>query len=139
MRFFDELPPLERAQLRLGQEVSLLRHLGFERLESFPHRLQVVPLPHHPDTGLRDDDPLLGELVGDAQLAPRGLGDRHPHDGVLNPRLDSVLVIGAAPADFLQRFLAAAFIELAEAIKAVAAVAHHPARVRDIAQLLRQF
>jgi hypothetical protein len=44
----------------------------------------------------------------------------------------------SAPRDLLQGGFAAFVVEFPESIKAVAAVAHDPARLRDIAELLGQ-
>ena len=43
------------------------------------------------------------------------------------------------PRDLLQGGFAAFIVQLLKTIKAVAAVTHHPARLRDIAELFRQF
>jgi hypothetical protein len=53
-------------------------------------------------------------------------------------RRRAVLQHRFAPADLLQRQLAAFIVELLEAVEAVAAVAHHLAGLADIAELLGQ-
>jgi hypothetical protein len=51
----------------------------------------------------------------------------------------AVLQDRLAPADLLQRQLAAFVVELLEAIEAVPTVAHHLAGLAHVAKLLRQF
>ena len=69
MRLLCALGLLERGKLALGQNQAFLGDFGFEGLQPFLHRLQVVALPNPADTGRRDRMPELAKLVGDADLA----------------------------------------------------------------------
>jgi hypothetical protein len=46
VRLLVGLGLFQRGDLRLGQQDTFLRRLGFERLEAQLHRRQIVPLPH---------------------------------------------------------------------------------------------
>jgi hypothetical protein len=54
MRLLVGLGLVERGDLCLGQQDSVLRHLGFERLQAQLHRGQIVTLPHAPHACRRD-------------------------------------------------------------------------------------
>jgi hypothetical protein len=58
--------------------------LGFQRLEPFLHRLQVVAQPHTAHTGRGDREPALPQLVGNADLTEGRLLDRQRYDGILD-------------------------------------------------------
>jgi len=45
---------LEGGDLSLNQQDAILRHLGFEGLQTQFHRRQVVPLPYAAHPGRRD-------------------------------------------------------------------------------------
>src|SRR6516162_2816018 len=66
------------------------------------------------------------------------MSDRHRDYRLLDFRGGAVLHHRLAPADLLQRQLAAFVVELLEAVEAVAAVAHHFAGLADITELLGQ-
>ena len=139
VRLLVELGLLQRGDLRLGQHQALLRALGLERLQPLLHGLQIVPQPHAAHAGRRDRVALLLQLVGDAHLAERRLLDRHLDDGLLDLRVDAVLLDRLAPRHLGQRQIAAFLVELLKAIEAVAAVAHDLAGLADVAELLGQF
>src|SRR2546430_4401118 len=69
---------------------------------------------------------------GRSLLAP------HLHDGLLDGRIDAVLLDGLAARDLRQRQLAALLVELLKAIETVAAVSHHLAGLGHAAELLGQ-
>jgi hypothetical protein len=77
----------------------------------------------------------LAQFVGDADLAVSGHLQRERDQSLFDLGRDAVLQDRLAPRQFLQRQLAAGVIEFLEAIKAVAAIAHHFAGLADIAQL----
>lgn len=56
-----------------------------------------MPEPDTPDTSGSDRDPMLAELIGNAELAPRGLLARHPDDGLLYLDCDPVLRKASRP------------------------------------------
>src|SRR6266849_4146428 len=97
-----------------------------------------MTLPHTTHPGRRDVQAAFFQLVGRAHLTPRRLGDRQLGHRLLDLRHHPVLQDRLAPRDFLQRRLAALVVEFLEAVEAVAAVAHHPARRRHVAELLCQ-
>src|ERR1700757_1853510 len=71
---------------------------------------------------------------------PQGrLLDGQRHHGLFDLDRRAVLQDRLAPADLLQRQLAAFIVQLLEAVKAVAAVPHHLAGLADVAELLGQF
>ena len=73
--------------------------------------------------------------MGCPQLAPGWLLHRNGDPRVFNLRCHAILEIRLAPTPFLSRRFPALVIELFEAIKTLAAVAPHFARLRDIAPL----
>ena len=139
MSFLIGLGLLERGDLRLGEQDAFLRHLGFERLETMLHRGQIVALPHAAHAGRRDRQPAPLQCLRDAHLAPGRLFDRQLNHRLFNLDWRAVLQYRFAPADLLQRQLAAFVVQLLEPVKAVAAVPHHLASVAHIAELLGQF
>src|SRR6516225_8800273 len=84
------------------------------------------------------DNPPL-QCLRDAHLAPGRLFDRQLNHRLFNLDWRAVLQYRFAPADLLQRQLAAFVVQLLEPVKAVAAVPHHLASVAHIAELLGQF
>lgn len=52
--FFVRLRLLQRHDLGLSQHQPLLGHLRLQRLEPFPHGLQIMPEPDLPDAGGED-------------------------------------------------------------------------------------
>src|SRR5262249_42796750 len=87
----------------------------------------------------RDDKPALPQLVGTAQLTEGRLLERERNDGLLDLLGHPILQHWLLAADLLQRQFPAAVVELFEAIKAVAAIAHHLAGLADIAELFGEF
>jgi hypothetical protein len=81
--------------------------------------------PHTAHAGRRDAVALLLELVGDPHLTERRLVDRHLNDGLLDRRIDAVLLDRFPLANFGQRQLAALLVQLLKAVETVAAVSHH--------------
>ena len=75
---------------------------------------------------------------GTPHLAAGRLLDRQLDHRLFDLRRGAVLQDWLAPADFPQRQLAALIIEFLQAVKAVAAVAHHLTGLADIAELLGQ-
>src|SRR5262249_22050901 len=65
--------------------------------------------------------------------------DRQRHHRLFDLDRRAVLQDRFAAADLLQCPLAAFVVQLLEAVEAVAAIAHHPAGLADIAELLGQF
>ena len=139
MRLLVGLGLLERGDLRLGQQDAILCHLGLQRLQAEFHRGQVVALPHAAHTRRRDRQAAPLQRFRDAHLAPGRLLDGQRHHGLFDLDRRAVLQDRLAPADLLQRQLAAFIVQLLEAVKAVAAVPHHLAGLADVAELLGQF
>ena len=136
--FLVELGLLQRDNLRLGEHEPLLRTLGLERLQALLHRLQIMPQPHAAHAIGRDRVALLLQLVGHPHLPERRLLDGHLHHGLLDRRVDAVL-LDRFPARHLgQRQVPALLVELLKAIETVAAVSHHLAGLGHAAQLLGQ-
>ena len=132
----SSLARLQCGQLRLGQDQPFLGGLGFERLQAFGHRLEVVP---HPDAAyaLRRDaqSAALADLVGDAHLAVGRKLQRQGDHSLLDLWIDAVLQQRPATRDLLQRGLAALVVQLLEAVEAVARVTHDAAGLADVSQL----
>lgn len=112
VRFLVPLHAFQRGQLRFGQDAPVLRDLRLEGLEPLFHRRQVVPDPDAADAGGPNRHALLGQLVGDAMLAPRGLIDRDRDDDLFDIGPDAVAQVGFASADLAQRVLATALVQL---------------------------
>ena len=127
---------LQRGELRFGENQALLRALCLKRFQSFLHGLEIVPLPNAADAGGRDRHGTLLEFVRDAHLAECRLLDCQSYDRILDRRVDSVLHDGFAAGDFSERRLTAGFVELLEAIEAIATKAHHLAGLLNVAELL---
>src|SRR6516165_5986993 len=79
------------------------------------------------------------QFIGDPELPPGGLLECELDHRLLDFRRHPVFQHRFAPRDLLQCGIAAFVIQFSEPIKAVAAVAHNPARLRDVAELLGQF
>jgi hypothetical protein len=139
MRLLVGLGLFESSDLALGQQDTLLRHLGFECLEAVFHRGQVMALPHATHTGGGNRQPTPLQRLRYPHLAPGRLLDCHLDRRLFDVRRRPVLQDRLAAADLLQRQLAAFVVQLLEPIEAVAAVAHHLAGLADIAELLGQF
>ena len=82
--------------------------------------------------------PELAKLVGDADLAISRLVQRKLDDDRLDLGRRAVLQDRLSPRQFLQRQFAPGVVKFLEAIKAVAAIAHHFAGLADVAELLGQ-
>jgi hypothetical protein len=80
--------------LGVRQDVSLLRDLRFERFQLRPHGFEVVTLPHYA-APCEIEIPTLASSFD-----------------TLDARLDSILVIRSAAADFLERLFAATVVQL---------------------------
>lgn len=120
MRFLLQLGFLQGGQLGFGQHGALLRHLGFQRLETLFHVLQVVALPDAAHAEGGDGQAAPAQFIGYPRLAPcRLLGGQVHHRG-LDRGFDPVLQQRLAPADVHQGQLAAGFVEVLEAIEAIA-------------------
>ena len=138
MRLLFALGLLQRGELAFGQHQAFLGDLGFERLEPFLHRLEIMALPDAANAGRRDRMAELAKLVGDADLAISRPVQRKLDDDRLDLGRRAVLQDRLAPRQLLQRQFAAGVVKLLEAIEAVARVAHHLAGLADIAELLGQ-
>ena len=68
-----------------------------------------------------------------------GLVDGDGHDGRFEFRARPVLQVGLGPGHFGQGQVAAFLVQIAEAVKAVPRLAHHPARLGHATRLLGQF
>jgi hypothetical protein len=97
--------------LRLGQDKTLLCDLGFQRFQSFVHRLEIMALPDASHAGRRDREATLPHLVGDTDLAERRLIEREGDNLRLNLRRDPVRHHRLLARDFLQRQLATFVVE----------------------------
>ncbi len=86
MRFFVGLRLLQGHDLRFRQHHAFLGDLRFERLEPFPHRLQIMPKPDAADARGRDRQGLFAQFIRHAQLAPGGLVNGHLHNGLFHLR-----------------------------------------------------
>ena len=130
MRLLLGLGLFQRDELGLGQSQAFLGALGLQCFEPLVPSLEVMTLPHATHAGRRYREPVLPQLVGDADLAESRLLDGNRHDGVFDLLCDAVF------QHFLQRQLAAFVVKLLEAIEAVAAITHHLAGLAHIAKLL---
>ncbi len=138
VRLFLGLGLLEGRHLRLVQDYPLLLDFGRKCFQPLLECLQIVAQPNGAHASLRDHDAFLAKLVGNAHLSESRVLKRHLHDGVLDMFLHAVLDHGLAARYLLQCKLASLFVQLLEAVEAVAAVAHYLAGSRHVAQLLGQ-
>jgi hypothetical protein len=95
-----------------------------------------MALPDAADPGRRDRQAALGELIGDPQLTPGGLVDRHFDHRRLDLGRGTVLQDRFATTDLGKRELPAFVVHLLEPVEAIAAIAQHPAGLRHVAELL---
>ena len=135
MRLLFALGLLQRDELAFGQHQAFLGDLGFERLEPFLHRLEIMTLPDPAHPGRRNRMAELAKLIGDADLAISRPVQRKLDDDRLDLRRRAVFQDRLAPRQLLQRQFAAGVVKLLEAIETVARVAHHLAGLADIAEL----
>ena len=138
VRFLLGLGLLERHHLRLGEQHPFLGGLGFQCLQPLLHGFQIVPLPNTAHPRRRNRHRFLFQFVRHPHLAEGRLFHGHLHHRSLDLYRHTVLQHRLAPGNLLQRQLAAFLVELLEAIEAVAAVAHYPAGLAHIPQLLGQ-
>src|SRR5215469_10087090 len=131
MRFLVGFGLLESGDLGFGQQDPVLRDLGFEGLEAVLDRRQIVALPHATHARRRDRQTLSFQRLRHPHLTPGRLLDRQVDHRLFDLRRRAVLQHWLAPADLLQRQLAAFLVKLLEAVKAIAAVAHHLAGLAD--------
>ena len=136
--FLLALGLLQSGDLRLREHQAVLRHLGLQRLQPLLGVGEIVPQPHPAHAEGRDRQALLLQFVRDPNLAPGRLLDRKLNHRRLNLGRHPVLQQRLAPADLLQRQLAALLVQLLEAVEAVARVAQHLAGLAHIAELLGQ-
>ena len=135
MRLLFALGLLQRDELAFGQHQAFLGDLGFERLEPFLHRLEIMTLPDPAHPGRRNRMAELAKLIGDADLAISRPVQRKLDDDRLDLGRRAVFQDRLAPRQLLQRQFAAGVVKLLEAIETVARVAHHLAGLADIAEL----
>ncbi len=121
MGFFFGFGFFHGRKLGLGEDDAVLGDFGFQGFQALLHGLQIVALPHAANAGWRDGQPALSQLVGDAHLPESRLLDGERHDGALDLFGDAVLEHRLLAGDFGQCDLAAFFIKLLEAVKAVPA------------------
>src|ERR1700730_3493470 len=126
---------LQGYDLRLGQDQAFLRNLGFQRLEPFLHRLEIMALPDAAHPGRGDRVAKFPHFVGDADLAEGRLLHRKFNDPLRDLGRGPVRQDRLLAADLLQRQLAAFVIEILEAVEAIAAIAAHLAGLAHIAKL----
>src|SRR5262245_25858316 len=108
--------------------------------QSLLHRLQIMPKPHAAHAERRYRNALLLQFIGDTHLPPGWSLDRHLDHGLLNLRIDTVLLDRLAARDLGGKCqLAAFFLELLKPIETIAAISHHLACLRHAAELLGEF
>jgi hypothetical protein len=104
--FLFALDAFKRRQLRFREEATVLRHLGFERLQALFHGGQVVTNPNARDAARRDRQALFGELVRNPMLSPRGLPDSPARRSPPRVRSRCDCEGGIAAADLAKRLFA---------------------------------
>src|SRR2546430_19094 len=112
MRLLLGLGLFQRDELGLGQYQAFLGALGLQCFEPLVPSLEVMTLPHATHAGKRDREPVLPQLVGDADLAESRLLDGNRHDGVFDLLCDAVFQHWLLATDLLQRQLAAFVVKL---------------------------
>lgn len=128
----------QRPHLRFGQYLAILRHLGFQRFESFGKIFQIVSQPDRPHATGGNQDTFLLQLVAHTHPAKGRLFDGNIHHRLFDMRLHAVLLDGFAPADLLQSLFAARLVKGFDPVETVTAVAHDLASLRYVAQLACQ-
>ena len=91
MRLLFAFGLLQRGELAFAQHQAFLGDLGFEGLEPFLHRLQVMALPYAAHAGRRDNKPALRQFVGNPDLAKSGLLDGERNHSILDLLRHSIL------------------------------------------------
>ena len=81
--FHVALRTLERGELRLREDATVLRRLCVQRLQALLHGRQIMAQPHAAYSAGGNGSPRLGSFVRDARLAPGGLLDGEGDDHVL--------------------------------------------------------
>jgi len=136
--FFFLAGAFHGAQLILGEHEVFLGGLGFQSLEPFAKSFQIMPQPDAAYPGRRNKQATSGEFVGHAHLAKGRLVQGDLHHRLLDVLLDPVSGTGFASVDLAQGQLATGLVQLFEAVKAVAGIAHDLAGLRDAAQQLAE-
>jgi hypothetical protein len=111
----------------------LLGGFGFQGLQPLAKGFQIMSQPDAAHARRGNEQTALGQLVGYAHLTEGRLlqGDfEHCFFDVL---FDPILGTRFASADLAQGQLATLLVQLLEAVKAVAGIAHHLASLRDAA------
>ena len=111
---------LQGDQLAFGEDPAVLSDACLQGLEPFLEGLQVMSQPDAADASRGDEQSLLSELVGDADLPVGGLFEGDPDDGLLDVGVDPILGDGLFSADLVECLLSAVFVELLEPVEAVA-------------------
>jgi hypothetical protein len=93
--------------LFLGENDVFLGGLGFERLQPFAKRFQIMTEPDAANARRRNEKATLGQFVRHAHLTEGRLLQGHLHDRLLDVVLDPILRTRLAAADLAQRQLAA--------------------------------
>ena len=140
MGFFLVPGPLQGDDLALSEgDQAVLSDLGFQGLQTQLEGLQVMAEPDAANAAGRDEEALLMQLIGDADLTPGGLVEGELNHGLFDLRGDSVLEDGLPLGDLPKGFFVAGFIEFLEAVEAISGVAQDLAGLGDVAQLSSLF
>jgi hypothetical protein len=139
VRFFVQLDLLERGELRVGEDPAVLRHFGLKGFEPVLHGRQIVPDPHAADARGRDPLPLLGELIRDPHLSPRGLIDRQGHHRRFEVTRNAIPEIRLPATNLLQRFFTTGVVQLLEPIETVPAIAPDLTGLGHVSELPGEF
>ena len=136
--FFLFASAFQGAQLIFGEHEMLLGRVGFQGLKSFAKSFQIVPQPDAAHSGWRNKQTAAGEFVGHAHLAEGWLVQGDLDHRFFDVFFDPVPRARFASADLAQGQLATGLVQLFEAVKAVAGIAHHLAGLRDATQQLAE-
>ncbi len=121
MFFLLTLGTFQRDELRLGQHQPLLGGLGFQRLQTLAHGLQIVAQPDATDTLWRNRQGMpFEDFVGDSDLTVGRQFEGQFDHGSLDLRIHAVLKQRPVMRYLLQRGLAASVVQFLEPVEAVA-------------------
>ena len=130
---------LERLDLLLGELDLALADRLLQPQQPVVAGLEFVAGPHAPHPARTDLEPSEHQLVGHPLGAVGRVFERMGQDRLLDRRRDPVRVRPLRAGQPVEQPLGAVHLEVAaDLVEVLAAVAHDPARLRDVAEFLGQ-
>ena len=130
---------LERQDLLLGELDLGLADRLLQPEQSLVAGLEAVADPHAPHPARTDLEPSEHQLVGQLLGAVGGMLERMGRDRLLDRGRDAVGVWSLGSRQPVEQPLGAVHLEVAaDLVEVLPAVAHDPARLRDVAEFLSE-